>query len=169
MIESGLSNFALTNAVIMALLGQSAAEREATPPAYSAFYFSFLPKGGTLPAILLDRLKSEDPADTLDRRTNAPGAMVEARFQFGSVAQDQEGMLNPNPASPSGYLSTLLLSHALRAELLNLATGNGILPDGTLIKDLWILDEYDAHYELGGQGYLYRRVLQVGMLFQETK
>jgi hypothetical protein len=168
-IESGLSNFALTNAAITALLGQSAVEREATPPAYSSFYFSFLPKNGTLPAIILDRLKSEDADDTLDARTPAPGVMIEARFQLGCVAQDQEGTLNQNPASPSGYLSACLLSQALRRQLMGLATGNAILPDGTLIKDLWILDEYDAHYEIGGAGYLYRRVLQIGMLFQETK
>jgi hypothetical protein len=164
-IESGLSNFALSNAAITALLGQSAQEKEATPPAYSAFYFSFLPKGGTLPAIVLDRLKSEDADDTLDARTAAPGVMIEARFQLGSVADD----VATNPASPSGYLSACLLSQALRRQLMSLATGNGILPDGTLVKDLWIIDEYDAHYELGGQGYLFRRVLQIGMLFQETK
>ena len=166
MIESGLSNFALGNAAITALLGQSAADKTAN--LFSAFYFSVLPKGATLPGIVLDRLKSDDAADTLDVRTPAPGTMIEARFQLGSVAQDQEGTQNPNPASPSGYLSAALLSQALRRQLMGLATGNAALPDGTLVKDVWVIDEYDAHYELGGQGYIFRRVLQIGMLFKES-
>jgi len=166
MIESGLSNFALGNAAIQALLGQSAADK--TAGVYSAFYFSVLPKGAALPGIVLDRLKSDDAADTLDLRTPAPGTMIEARFQFGSVAQDQEGSQNPNPASPSGYLSAAFLSQALRRQLIALPSA-GALPDGTLVKDVWIIDEYDAHYESGGQGYIFRRVLQIGMLFQETR
>ena len=164
MIESGLSNFALQNAAIQALLGQSASDK--TAGVYSAFYFSFLPKGATLPGIVLDRLKSEDADDTLDLRTPAPGTMIEGRFQFGSCADE----LATNPASPSGYLSAAFLSQALRRQLMGLATGNSALPDGTLVKEVWIIDEYDAHMvEEGGTSYLYRRILQVAMLFQETK
>jgi hypothetical protein len=162
MIESGLSNFALQNPAIQPFLGQS--PQDAEGKVYQTFFFSFLPKSPTLPAIVLDRLKSDDADDTLDARSTAPGAMIEATFQFGSVADDNA----KNPASPSGYLSACLLSQALRRQLMGLATGNSALPDGTLVKDVKIRDEYDAHYELGGGGYLIRRVLLVDMLFQET-
>ena len=49
-----------------------------------------------------------------------------------------------------------------------MATGGSEFPDGTLVKDVWVIDEFDAHFELGAQGYIFRRVLQVGILFQET-
>lgn len=91
--------------------------------------------------------------------------MLEGRFQFGCVAND-----NPeNPLNPSGYLTARELSRTVREQVLGMATGNYALPDGTIIGDLWIADEFDAHFEPGGQGYLYRRVLQVGMLFTEPQ
>jgi len=65
-------------------------------------------------------------------------------------------------------LSSAQLSRILREQLLGLDVQGGFtLPDGTVIADLWIIDEFDAHYELGGTAYLYRRALQVGMLFKE--
>jgi hypothetical protein len=162
MIESGLSNFALTNTAITAAMGNADAQRKAP---FAAFYFSVLAKNAVLPGIILDRLKSPDAEDTLDARTPLPGTLIEGIFQFGSVAND-----NPaNPLSPSGYLSACLLSQALRRQLAGLATGKSELPDGTLVKDVFGWDEFDAHYEVGGLGYLFRRVLQVTILFQETK
>jgi hypothetical protein len=90
--------------------------------------------------------------------------MLEARYQFLCVAEDNAD----NPANASGYLSSAQLSRILREQLLGLDVQGGFtLPDGTVISDLWIIDEFDAHYELGGTAYLYRRALQVGMLFKE--
>jgi hypothetical protein len=162
MIESGLSNFALTNAAIQPYLGQS--PQDLAAKSYSAFFFSFLPKGATLPGIVLDRLKSPDAVDTLDSRNPLPGTLIEANFQFGSFANDA----NSNPKNFSGYLSAAMLSQQLRRQLTGLATGNATLPDGTLIKDVYGWDEFDAHFDLGGEGYLYRRILQVTIVFQET-
>jgi len=161
MIESGLSNFALTNVAIMAALGNADSKRVAP---FAAFYFSVLAKEAVLPGIILDRLKSPEAADTLDARNALPGALIEGIFQFGSVANDNA----QNPLSPSGYLSACFLSRALRRQLTGLATGNAALPDGTIVKDVYGWDEFDAHYEVGGLGYLFRRVLQVTICFQET-
>jgi hypothetical protein len=161
MIESGLSNWALSNTAIQPFLGNADPQR--VQP-FVSFYFSFLPKNQVLPAIVLDRMKSPDAIDTLDPRTSAPGTLIEARFQFGSVAEDSA----KNPKNPSGYLSACLLSQQLRRQLAGLATGNAALPDLTLIKDVYDWDEFDAHYELGGGGYILRRVLHVTILFQET-
>jgi hypothetical protein len=158
MIESGLSNWALANPAIQALLGRSLTD--VAQNIYSAAYFSFLPQNATLPALLIDRIQSREAADTIDARTAAP-TMLQGRFQFGCVANDDA----KNPLNPSGYLSARELSRTMREQLLGLATGRSVLPDGTLINDLWIVNEFDAHFELGGMGYLYRRVLQVGMLF----
>jgi hypothetical protein len=161
MIESGFSNWALGNAAVNALLGQS--EQDVAQKTYSAFYYSFLPKNPTLPALVLDRIKSTEAIDTLDKRSPAP-SILEGRFQFGCVANDD----SENPINPSGYLSAVLLSKALREQLLGLATGSSALPDGTIVQDFWIIDEFDAHFEVGGSGYLYRRVLQVGVIFKEA-
>ena len=162
MIESGLYSWAVSNSALQPLLGQS--DQDRAKKLFSAFYFSFLPKNSSRPAIVLDRLKSEDADDTLDVRTAAPGTLIAGRFQFGSVAEDSP----ENPANSSGYLSAALLSQALRRQLAGLATGNAVLPDGTLIKDVYEWDEYDAHYELGGESYIYRRIQQVTIVFQET-
>jgi hypothetical protein len=161
MIESGLSNWALSNPAIQPFLGNADPQR--VQP-FTSFYFSFLPKNQVLPAIVLDRLRSPDEIDTLDARTSAPGTPIEGHFQFGSVAEDSA----KNPANASGYLSACLLSQQLRRQLTGLASGNAALPDGTLIKDVYGWDEFDAHYEVGGGGYLLRRVLLVTIVFQET-
>lgn len=160
MIESGFSVWALGNAAIQGLLGQS--PKDVAQKVYSAFYFSFY-KQGPLPGIILDRVRSKEAADTLDSRTAAP-SVLDALFQFGCTAQDDV----KNPQNGSGYLSACLLSAALRKQLLGLATGRIVLPDGTAIDDLWIVDEFDAHFEVGGGAYLYRRALQVGVLFKEA-
>jgi hypothetical protein len=160
MIESGLFTWALANAALQPLLGSADPQRKV----FNAFYFSFLPKNSSRPGIVLDRLKSPDAEDTLDARTPLPGTLIEGRFQFGSVAEDSAS----NPLNPSGYLSAALLSQALRRQLAGMANGNSDLPDGTLIKDVYGWDEFDAHYELGGEGYIYRRIQQVTILFQET-
>jgi hypothetical protein len=161
MIESGLYTWAITNSAIQPLLGQSAQEK--TAKTYSAFYFSFLPKTPTLPGIILDRLKGMDEVDSFDPRTAQPGVLQWARFQFGAVAQDSSA----NPANPSGYLSAARLSKELRLQIMGLCTGNAALPDGTLIKDLRIDDEYDAHFEVGGEGYVYRRMLLFTIWFED--
>jgi hypothetical protein len=162
MIESGLSLWALSNVAILAQLGQSAEEK--AQKIYSAFYFSFLPQQpASLPGIVFDRVSSHEAADTLDRRS-AAATMLEGRFQFGCVANDSAA----NPQNPSGYLAARELSRVVREQLLGLDTGAGYpLPDGTVINDLWIVDEFDAHFETGGTAFLYRRALQVGMLFTE--
>jgi len=159
MIESGLFTWALANPALQLLLGQS--DEEKGKKIFSSFYFSFLPKDPILPGILFDRLKSEEADDTLDARTALPGTLMEGRFQFGCVAQDSP----ENPVNPSGYLSAALLSQALRLQIMGLATGRFELPDGTAIQDVRIDDEFDAHFELGGQGYIYRRMLMATIFF----
>jgi hypothetical protein len=162
MIESGISNWVIANPNIQKFLGQTPQEKQLK--VFNSVYFSFIEKLNTTPGIVIDRLRSPNADDTLDRRTNAPGGTIEGRFQFGSVAQNSVN----NPVNPSGYLSAALLSQALRRELMNLADGNAQFPDGTIVKDICIDDEFDAHYEVGGIGYLFRRVLLVTILFQET-
>lgn len=162
MIESGISNWALNNSALQPLLGQSDADRG--QKIFTAFYFSFLPKNPTLPAIILDRLKAEEPDDTLDPRTALPGISMEAHFQFGCVAQD-----NPeNPANVSGYLSAALLGQQFRRQIMALATGRFEFPDGTTVQEVRLDDEFDAHFEVGGLGYIYRRMVMVTIIFQES-
>lgn len=155
MIESGIFDWVLGNLALQPLLGQSSQEK--SNGKYSSFYFSFINKDQPMPGVILDRLKSDEADDTLDVRTSAPGMIVEGKFQFGSVAVDSAG----NPANFSGYLSAALLSNALRLQIMGLATGISELPDLTVIKELRIDDEYDAHFEVGGLGYVYRRILAV--------
>lgn len=165
MIESGLYAWSLSNPRITPFLGQSREDK--IKNVFAAFYFSYLPQEprGVTPGIILDRLKSPDAAETLDARSNAPGGLIEGIFQFGSVGQDSTN--NPNNVF-SGYLSACALSQALRRELTGLATGKAELPSGTVIQNVYGWDEWDAHYEVGGYGYIMRRILQCTILFRET-
>jgi hypothetical protein len=169
MIESGLSIWALGNPGITPFLGQTQSDK--SNGIYSAFYFSYLPKEptGAIPGIVLDRLNSPDAEDTIDPRDALPGDIIKGRFQFGSVASD--GPQNPNQQT-NGYLAAAALSRALRRQLTGLATGKAVLPDikgnpAIEISNVYGWDEFDAHYELGGYGYLMRRILQVTIEFQE--
>lgn len=169
MIEIGLSQFCTSNPNIQKYLGSSDPQRKI----FNAFYYSFIPKGAPLPGITLDRARSPTIDETLDAQTNQPGDLIEGLFQFGCCAQDDSAAGGPiNPQNPSGYLSAALLAQALRRELKALATGNSTLPDGTIVHDVRFGpnegDEFDAHYEVGGQGYLMRRVLKCTIVFQET-
>jgi hypothetical protein len=168
MIESGLYEWVTANPNIQPLLGNVDAQR--VQP-FKAFYFSFYPKGAPLPGIVLDRLQSQNESETLDAGSRLPGQMIEARFQFGSLANftgDGAQAIPGGPESPSGYLAAAALSLALKRELQELANGRSALPDGTIINDVRIEDEYDAHYEVGGTGYMLRRVLAVTIIYTEA-
>lgn len=170
MIEVGLFQFCTQNPNIQKYLGTSDTQRKV----FGAFYYSFLPKNRILPAIVLDRVRSPYAEETLDAENNLPGDLIEGRFQFGCIAEDDSAAGGPtNPVNRSGYLSAALLAQALRRELKGLGTGNANLPDGTIVQDVRFGpgqgDEFDAHYEVGGQSYLMRRVVICTMLFKETK
>jgi hypothetical protein len=148
MIESGLYQFLTTNALITALLGGKA-----------SVYFSVLPKQPALPAIRFFRVASPNAAETLD----LPGygnQTIAGRFQFDALASDS----NANPMNNSGYLSAALLSQAVRTQLLAQATDT--LPDGTLLQDVRIHDEFDQDFEQGGTGYIFRRTLDVSLIYE---
>lgn len=149
MIESGLYQFLTTSSAVLALLGGP-----------TSVYFSVLPKQPVLPAIRLFRVASPNAAETLDLPTTGLQSIA-GRFQFDSIAQDSAR----NPANPSGYLSAAMLSEAVRAQLLAEATL--VLPDGTLVQDVRIHDEFDQDFEVGGAGYIYRRALDVSIVYQE--
>jgi hypothetical protein len=149
MIESGLYQFLTTNSVISALLGGPI-----------SVYFSVLPKKPVLPAIRLFRVASLNAAETLDAPT-VDNQMIFGRFQFDSFASDAAA----NPANPSGYLSAAMLSRAVRVELQALASGT--LPDGSVLNDVRVRDEFDADYEAGGTSYIFRRVLDIAIDYTE--
>lgn len=161
MIEVGLYQFITGNPAITPFLGTVDPQRKQF---LTSARFSVLMKQQVFPAVTLDRLRSPDACDTLDARTSTFGQLIEGKFQFGSWAEDDAN----NPYDPDGYLSAAFLSQALRRQLTGLATGNAVLPDGTLVKDVNGCDEWDAHYEVGGEGYLFRRILQCTILFQEV-
>src|SRR5579859_1029158 len=117
MIESGIWSWVIGNTALQPFLGQSLEDKNAGE--FNSFYFSFAPKQPVFPAIIFDRLKTDEADDTLDARTNAPGTVLEAKFQFGSAAIDSP----ENPANSSGYLSAAQLSKQLRLEIMGLATG----------------------------------------------
>ena len=91
MIEIGLFQFCTGNAKIQKYLGTSDPQRNT----FNAFYYSFIPKGAPLPCIVLDRLRSPAADETLDAQSDMPGDMIEGRFQFGCVAQDDSNAGGP--------------------------------------------------------------------------
>lgn len=152
MIESGLYKFLTQTSAITALLGSQA-----------SVYFSVLPKQPTVPAVRFFRATSKNADETLDLPTS-DAQTITARFQFDTFGGDNN---SPNPAvNKSGYLAAAALSEAIRGQLLAQATE--YLPDGTLLQDVRILDEFDSDYEEGGTGYLYKRVLDVLLVFVST-
>ena len=161
MIEPGLFQFAIENATIVALSAPAPAGQSA-----QAFYFGKLPKEPALPAIVLHRVSSPNVNEVLDMPSTGLQA-IRGRFQFNSFAQDaQPGAVLPG-INPSGYLAAAALSRALRLQLMSVVGGE--LPDGTEIRDVRLNDEFDANYEQGGTGYLYVRVLDLTIEFQEQK
>lgn len=161
-IETGLFKFATANPMITAAMGNRDSQRKAP---FTAFYFSLAPKpaAAAFPCIVLDRLKSTDLLETIDAGTSLPGALIEGVFQFKCLAVNDA----KNPYVTDGYLSASFLAQALRRQLMGLASGNSMLPDGTLIKDIRIVDEFDGAYELGADSYVFFRVLQMRIVFQE--
>lgn len=124
------------------------------------FYYSRLPKQPQLPAAVLHRVSSKDAANSIDLPGTSAGP-IEGRFQLEAYAQDND---QNNPFSPSGYLSVAALMLAYRLQLAGLI--DAALPDGTLIQNFWVNDEFDANFEDGGVGYVYRRVLDFGLAYQ---
>lgn len=150
MIEIGLYQFLTTNAAVTALLGGGK----------KSVYFSVLPKQPALPAIRFFRVASPNAAETLDLPA-AGNQIIAGRFQFDSLASDSSA----NPINNSGYLSAALLSQAIRIELLAQATDE--LPDGTELLDVRIHDEFDQEFEQGGTGYVFRRTLDISIVYNE--
>ena len=170
MIESGLFLWATTNPALQALMGQS--KREQAEKIWSSFYFSYLPKADLIntpiPGIVMDVIPggAGEEEDTLDARSaSPPWTPISRIFQFGSVAVDQAQNGPPNPWNPSGYLSAAYLSQTLYRQLMAMATGRASLPDGTVLQDVRYLGEYDAHYEVGDVGYLFRHILHVAITY----
>lgn len=157
MIETGLYQFLTSNSFISALLGGQ-----------TSVYFSVLPKQPVLPAIRLFRVASPNAAETLDA-SSAGNLTIAGRFQIDSLGQDgvSASIRQTTPVNPSGYLSAALLSQAIRAQLLANTAGDNTLPDGTLLQDIRIRDEFDADFEQGGTGYIFRRVLDVEIIYEE--
>lgn len=160
MIESGLYQFAISNATIV---GLSAPGPNPQTPA-AAFYFSKMPKQPSLPAAVLHRVSSVNADETLDM----PGTQFQqiwGRFRLHIMAQDVPSA-SSSSISTSGYLAAAALSRAYRLQLMGLV--GSALPDGTKIADCRIQDEFDSDFELGGTGYVYRRILDFKLLFQEV-
>ena len=152
MIESGLYELVTGNAAINKFL--------AGP---TACYFSFMAKQTPVPAVVIHRIASSPVSVTLDAPTADFNEMMQGRFQLDSFGQDNNSNKLP---SPSGYLCAAALSRAIRCQLK--AMVNTALPDGTLLNNCIINDEFDADFEIGGTGYIYRRVLDLTLWFQET-
>jgi hypothetical protein len=158
LIETGLFQFATTNAAIVAL---SAPGPNPQTPA-GAFWFSKLPKTPLLPAAVLHRVSSVNADETLD----LPGTQFQqiwGRFQLESMAQDDPSA--KGAVSASGYLAAAALSRAYRLQLMGLV--NSLLPDGTKITDCRIQDEFDSNFEEGALGYVYRRILDFKLEYLE--
>ena len=110
-------------------------------------YFSLAPKEASRPYVVI-HLATNTPLVTLDDTTLD---LDEARFQFDCYADD--------------YLGARNLSKAIKALLQDFT---GQLYTGTLVQACIANMEMDSPYEVGGVGYLFRRILDITLFFVET-
>jgi hypothetical protein len=142
MILNGLFEILTTTPGVASILAPSP-----NSPAGTGVYFSLAAKG-TLRPYLVITVVSSAPADkTFEGST----ALVAARFQFDSYADDQ--------------LTARALIKAVRELLEDFA---GPLPEGTMLTMINVNDDLDGPYEQGGKGYLYRCILDMSGFYQEA-
>lgn len=131
------------------LLTQATAAVQAllAAPATDSLYFSLAAKQAPRPYVVLHIVDAPPAAATLD----GSSALIDGEFQFDSCADDQP--------------TARQLSQAVRDALKELS---GTLSDGTTIQFYEVSQDFDAGYDLGGDGYIYRSVLRLRAFYTET-
>jgi len=142
MILNGLYELLVTAPSMSGLLAPSP-----NAGAGTGVYFAAAAKGALRPFLVITVVSSAPADQTFDGSTG----LVAARFQFDSYADDQ--------------LTARALSKATRKLLEDF---EGPLPEGTLLTMVGVNDDHDGPYETGGQGYLYRAILDMSGFYQEA-
>jgi hypothetical protein len=111
-------------------------------------------------AVYLSRADKQPPASYIVIHTpdappaahsfDGPSGLSEGEFQFDSCAPDQ--------------LTAQQLSNAVKASLANFS---GALSDGTTIAFFQVTMDADEPYEVGGGGYVFRRLLRLKAFYTE--
>lgn len=146
-VSGGLYNFLTQNpaaAGVQALLSK-------LPPiggvAQFPVYFSRADKQPPTNYLVIHTVDAPPAAHSQD----GPSALSDGEFQFDSCAPDQ-------PTAQQ-------LSNAVKAALANLSTA---LNEGTTIQFYQVVMDVDEPYELGGGGYVFRRLLRLRAFYTET-
>ena len=112
-----------------------------------AVHFGLLAKNAATPAIVISRVSSQ--AEVM---LDGTAGVIQARYQFDCLAPD--------------YDDAAELDMAVR-QLLQDFSGN--LPDGTQVQAIIInVAGLDLPYEAGGKAYLFRRMSDFTIIFNET-
>jgi len=105
-----------------------------------------LPKGCTLPAVVWTVAVGQD----MGYSTQGASGLIKKSFQFDSYANK--------------YMDAVKTSDSIRSLL---QSYSGILPDGSSVNGVIITRDMDIAWEPGAGGYVYRRLLEMDVMFSE--
>lgn len=143
MILTGLYEQLLASPAVTAIL----APTPSTNPQATGVYFSLAAKLAPRPYIVIHIVHAPPAAGTLDLTT----ALIDARLQFDSYADDA--------------ITARKLSRAVRDLFKDFS---GALPDGTTISFTELNTDMDDQFEVGGEGYLYRSLIDMSAFYTEA-
>lgn len=116
-------------------------------------YAVLMKKGVQLPAVVYSTVASV-PIASLD----GDNPTESKRFQFDSYAED--------------YVTSVILSNAIRSLLVPKSDFSGTaqsttynLPDGTVVQGALVHEDHDFPFEVGEGGYIFRRLLDVQLIY----
>jgi hypothetical protein len=145
-VAGGLYNFLTQNALAVAVQDLLSDLPPIGGVPQFPVYFSRADKQPPANYIVIHTIDAPPAAHSLD----GPSALSEGEFQFDSCASDQ-------PTAQQ-------LSNAVKAALANFS---GALSDGTTIQFFEVTMDADEPYEVGGGGYVFRRLLRLKAFYTE--
>jgi hypothetical protein len=117
-------------------------------PAASSIFMNVAVEQAGRPYLVLNNVSAPPAGETLDGISD----LIDGEIQLDSYADDQP--------------TATKVSRALRDYLMKTFVA-GTLPDGTTIQFVSVTTDQDEPYELGGAGYIHRRLLRLQAFYTE--
>jgi hypothetical protein len=145
-VAGGLYNFLTLSPAAAAVQAQLPSLPKINNVAQFPVYFSRADKQPPASYIVIHTVDAPPASHSMD----GPSALSEGEFQFDSCAPDQ----------PTAQALSLAVKEALQ-------NFSGALSDGTTIQFYEVTMDADEPYEVGGGGYVFRRLLRLKAFYTE--